>query len=85
MAIFNIYCKFRYRKYKYVFVRLFVSFSDLGSDKCLTLANRNNVSFLNGSGHIILNSYSSDITQRQSKLLKVEIQHPTVHKNINIL
>jgi len=63
VAIFNIYCKFRNRKYKYVFVRLFVSFSDLGSDKCLTLANRN-VSFLNGSGHIKLSSYGSDITQR---------------------
>ena len=30
MVISNIYCKFRNRKYKWLFVRLFVSFSDLG-------------------------------------------------------
>jgi len=43
------------------------------------------MSFLNGNGHIELSSYSSDITQREGKLLKVEILYPKVHKNNNIL
>jgi len=52
VVILHIYCKFGNRKHKLVFVPLFVSFSGLGSDKCFTLANQNNMSFLNGNGHI---------------------------------